>query len=41
MDFFFTTHRHRGHIVFRNNFYNSLKIKQLHIYLCVLRAYVL
>jgi hypothetical protein len=40
MVFFSETHRHTGHIVLRNNFYNSLKIKQLYISLCVLCAYV-
>jgi hypothetical protein len=39
--FFFETHtRHIGHIVFRNNLYKSLKIKQLYINLCILCSYV-
>jgi hypothetical protein len=40
LKFFFETYRHIGHIVFGNNFYNSLKNKQLYINLCVLCAYV-
>ena len=40
LKFFFETHRHIGHIVLSCSFYNSLKIKQLYISLCVLCAYV-